>query len=98
MLKSVPLWCKWATSTGWEGLLELLDECQRRGPEAPLGPGIRDDGPADGERATSEDDARQPDLPGPEPGRVQRYHHGLIGCQERERQTDQRWTDRRLIE
>src|SRR4029450_311441 len=83
---------------GWKGLLELLDERQCRGPEAPLGPGIGDNGPADGERATSDDDARQPAPPSPEPGRVQGDHHGLLSRQERERQTDQRWTDRRLSE
>src|SRR4029453_19547078 len=82
----------------WKGLVELLGEWQSRGAGGPLGPGIGDDSPADGERATRDDDARQPDLPGPEPGRVQRYHHGLLCCQERERQTDQRWTERRLIE
>src|SRR5262252_8062603 len=44
---------------------------ERRGPEAPLGSRIRDDRPADGERAPSDDDAGQPDFPGPEPRRVQ---------------------------
>src|SRR5918911_1538634 len=81
---------------GREGLLQLLEEGQGGGPEAPLRPWIRDDRPADGERAPSDDDACQPDFPGPEPGRVQ-GHDGLARRHERERQGDQPGTDHGLI-
>jgi hypothetical protein len=64
----------------------------------PLGQGVREDRPADWQRTARHDDARHPDFPASEPGRVQRHHHGLMRCHEREGEADQGWTDRRLIE
>jgi len=82
---------------GRDGRLQLLDERQGRGPAAPLGPGIRDARPADGERAPRADAARPPDCPGPAPGRVE-CHDGLGRRQAHACQADQRGTDRGLRE
>ena len=62
----------------------------------PLGQGYGSPSPADGERATSNDDARQTDFPGSEPGRVH-GHDGLSTRQERTCQADQRGTDHGLL-
>jgi hypothetical protein len=43
----------------------------------PLGQRVEDDGPADGQRAARHDDPCEPDLPGPQTGRVEGHHDGL---------------------
>ena len=83
---------------GWTGRLELPHQGQCRDPKAPFGPGLGEHGPANRERAASYDNARPPDCPAPEPGRVQRDSHGL-GCYAQcQRQTEQCWADRGLVE
>ena len=63
----------------------------------PLGQGVGEDGPANGQRTARHDDARHPDFPASEPRRIQRYHHGLVCSQQCQSLVDQRWADDGLV-
>jgi hypothetical protein len=82
---------------GRKSALEPLEKPQGRRPELPFGPGVREDGPANGQRTARHDDARHPDFPASEPGRIQRYHHGLVCSQQCKSLVDQRWADYGLV-